>query len=113
MTKNQRDRLERDEEQARVLQEAGNVVWKPTLRLTRFHWHLVEDISDRVRQTGARYRPGPSAIVAGILDGVLPALVVTDMNGFAVDTDLDQEQARDFVRAWVADWLRGRLARGE
>ena len=87
--------------------------WKTTLRLTRLHWDRLEDVGDSVRRIGARYRPGPSIIVCGVLDAALPALLVADMTGLTVDPGLDEVQARTFVREWIADWLHARLAIGE
>ena len=83
--------------------------WKTTLRLTRMHWNRVEDVVDRVRRTGARYRPGSSVIVSGILDATLPALIVADWSTLRVERELDEEQTKTKVREWIAEWLRSHL----
>ena len=49
-------------------------VWKTTLKLTRWHWHITEDLAYALRRHGARYRSGPSPIVSGILDACLPSI---------------------------------------
>lgn len=56
--------------------DRDDVIWKPQLRLTRWHWNQVEDLADALRRHGAKYRPGPSPIIAGILDATLPPVVI-------------------------------------
>ena len=86
--------------------------WPVTLRLRRSHWHLTEDIADLARRAGCRYRLGPSEIIRGVLDGVLPVLLKTDFKPLAEQVEgQDQATSRTTVSAFIKDVLTRPLRR--
>lgn len=107
-----RERTERsaDDALAGVLARAERILWRTTLRLTRAHWHQLEDIADSVRRAGARYRPGSSEIARGVLDAVLPMLRKQDFVSLADElADLEREDSRAIVSEWVRRAVAKRL----
>ena len=79
-----------------------------TLKLRRSHWHLTEDIADNARRAGCRYRLGPSEIIRGVLDGVLPVLLKADFMPLAEQVE-GQNQATS--RTTVSEWMGETVAR--
>ena len=105
--------------------DRDEIIWKPQLRLTRWHWNHVEDLADALRRLGARYRPGPSPIVAGILDAALPPIAAELERPEFIEQDnpklaevvtkhlvtLTIGEASAAARIAVAEYVRGVLFR--
>ena len=92
--------------------DAKDRVWPVTLKLRRRHWHLTEDIADNARRAGCRYRLGPSEIIRGVLDGVLPVAVKMDFKPLAERVEgQDQAHSRVTVSEFINDVLTRRLRR--
>ena len=96
-----------DDTRAAVDRNDDDRMWPVSLRLRRSHWHGLEDVLDRTRRAGVRYRPDYSTVLRGLLDAVLPHLKTgVDFKELGKQTEgQTQAESKVTVSAWIKQYM--------